>query len=68
MEHVKMMQSVQEKCQTLRVDDCPKMENALDIRFMQERSKHTSISGDTLKAKAIKKLLNKKIFIAVLGG
>lgn len=38
---------------TLRVGDFPKMENSLYMWFIQERSKHTPISGEILKAYAI---------------
>lgn len=41
------------KRKTLKVGDCPKMENALYMWFIQRRSKHTPISGEILKAKAI---------------
>ncbi|KAJ8715685.1 hypothetical protein PYW07_010167 [Mythimna separata] len=53
LEQVKMMKSGPGQRKTLRVAACPKMEKALYTWFMEERSKHTRISGDMLKAKAL---------------
>ncbi|XP_015187494.1 PREDICTED: jerky protein homolog-like [Polistes dominula] len=67
VDHVKTMESGPGKRKTLRVGDCPMMENALYMWFMQRRSKHTPISGEILKAKAIEfytKITNKDDFRA----
>lgn len=67
VDHVKTMESGPGKRKTLKVGDCPKMENALYLWFIQRRSKHTPISGEILKAKAIefyKKITQKDDFRA----
>lgn len=70
VERVKMMESGPGKRKTLRVGYYPKMENALYMWFMQQRSKHIPISGEILKAKAIEfyqKLTKKNDFRASSG-
>ncbi|CAG4987678.1 unnamed protein product [Parnassius apollo] len=67
VDHVKTMESGPGKRKTLKVGDCPKMENALYMWFLQRRSKHTPISGEILKTKAIefyKKITHKDDFRA----
>ena len=53
VDRVKTMESGPGKRKTLRVGNCPKMENALFVWFLEQRSKHTPVSGEILKAKAI---------------
>uniref|UniRef100_A0A2A4K1H2 HTH CENPB-type domain-containing protein n=1 Tax=Heliothis virescens TaxID=7102 RepID=A0A2A4K1H2_HELVI len=50
---VKTMESGPGKRKTLKVGNCPKMENALYMWFTQRRYNCTPISGEILKAKAI---------------
>ncbi|CAB3259582.1 unnamed protein product [Arctia plantaginis] len=66
-DHVKTMESGPGKRKTLRVRDCPKMENASYMWLMQRRSKHTPVSREIPKAKAIefyKKITRKDDFPA----
>ncbi|KAL3279268.1 hypothetical protein HHI36_016779 [Cryptolaemus montrouzieri] len=51
--HVRTMQYGQGKRKTLRVRDCPKVDKGIYMLFMQKRSRHTPISAEILKAKAI---------------
>ncbi|XP_044733536.1 jerky protein homolog-like [Chrysoperla carnea] len=70
VEHVKAMESGPGNRKTLREGNCPKMENALYMWFMQQRSKHSPISGEILKAKAIefyKNITQKDDFRASVG-
>lgn len=64
VEHTKKLKSGPGKRKTLRVSDCPMMENALYTWFMQERSKHSPIPGKILKAKPFEFYLKKDDFRA----
>ncbi|XP_013167850.1 PREDICTED: jerky protein homolog-like [Papilio xuthus] len=66
-DRVNAMESGPGQRKTLKVGGCPKMESALYMWYIQQRSKHTPISGEILKAKAIefyKKITNKDDFRA----
>lgn len=60
------------KRKTLQIGDCPKIEKALYMWFLQARSNHPPISAEIFKAKAMEfyqKIAKKKmIFVVVLGG
>ncbi|XP_045499486.1 jerky protein homolog-like [Colias croceus] len=67
LDHVKTMGVEAGKRKILRAGACPKMEKALYTWFKQHHSKHTPITGENLKEKAIefyRKITNKYDFRA----